>query len=281
MLFRSVQGLRLLGAHHPHRTVTAAGPPPALEGPFEVKRDKVEGIPRARIRLGRYAELTSPAVKDRIAKGGCSPLRLTEDGVVMPKPEAKFTSLVVEGKGAASTQADSYVFTASDDSDPASNGKVYALRLEEDRVCGQAVWVYPGDEVTVVADPAGSLRGGAATLEIAGETRTVPLEQVKSLWAGQYLLLWRPQTDQPVIGPGNSGTSVLWLRQRLAMARGQTLTEPASETFDAELAKQLRAFQEARGLRPDGIAGGQTLVLLSNLAPAPDTPSLGRPAGEP
>jgi len=120
-----------------------------------------------------------------------------------------------------------------------------------------------------------------ATLEIAGETRTVPLEQLKSLWAGQYLLLWRPQTDQPVIGPGNSGASVLWLRQRLALALGQALPEPASTTFDAELAKRLRAFQQARGLRPDGIAGGQTLVLLSNLAPAPDTPSLGRPAGEP
>lgn len=120
-----------------------------------------------------------------------------------------------------------------------------------------------------------------ATLEIAGETRTVSLEHVKPLWSGQYLLLWRPQTDQPVIGPGNSGSSVLWLRQRLAMARGQTLAEPASETFDAELAKQLRAFQEARGLRPDGIAGGQTLVLLSNLAPAPDTPSLRRPAVDP
>jgi general secretion pathway protein A len=125
-----------------------------------------------------------------------------------------------------------------------------------------------------------ALAADTATLDVAGETLTVPLEQLKPLWTGHYQMLWRPQTDQPVIGPGNAGEAVRWLRQRLALANGQPVPEPASETFDADLAKQLRAFQQARGLRPDGIAGGHTLVLLSNLAPMPGTPALGQPRRE-
>jgi general secretion pathway protein A len=95
------------------------------------------------------------------------------------------------------------------------------------------------------------------------------------------LLLWRPQTDQTVIGPGNTGESVRWLRRRLALAAGQPVPESPPETFDANLAKQLRAFQQGHGLSPDGIAGERTLVLLSNLAPTPGIPVLGRPSREP
>jgi general secretion pathway protein A len=125
-----------------------------------------------------------------------------------------------------------------------------------------------------------ALGADQATLEVAGQRVMVPIEQLKPLWTGHYQILWRPQTDQPVIGPGNAGEAVRWLRQRLALANGQPVPEPASETFDADLAKQLRAFQQARGLRPDGIAGGHTLVLLSNLAPMPGTPALGQPRRE-
>lgn len=126
-----------------------------------------------------------------------------------------------------------------------------------------------------------SLVGDEATLDVAGQTVAVPLARLAPLWTGQFLLLWRPQTDQTVIGPGNAGEAVRWLRQRLALAAGQPVPESPSQTFDASLARQLRAFQQERGLRPDGIAGGRTLVLLANLAPTPGTPLLGRLPGAP
>lgn len=126
-----------------------------------------------------------------------------------------------------------------------------------------------------------ALAGDQATLEVAGQAVTVPLAQLAPLWTGHYLLLWRPQVDQRVIGPGNTGEAVLWLRRRLALAAGQPAPEPLSATFDATLAEQLRAFQRERGLRPDGLAGERTLVLLSNLAPSPGTPVLGQPLQEP
>jgi general secretion pathway protein A len=126
-----------------------------------------------------------------------------------------------------------------------------------------------------------SLVGDMATLDIAGRPVTVPLAQLTSAWTGHYLLLWRPQVDQRVIGPGNTGEAVLWLRQRLAQATGQPAPEPLSESFDANLDRQLRAFQQEHGLRADGMAGERTLVLLNNLAPSPGTPVLRQPLREP
>ncbi len=123
-----------------------------------------------------------------------------------------------------------------------------------------------------------TLRGEDATLEIAGQAVTVPLAQLTPLWTGQYTLLWRPQIDLPLIGPGNTGEAVRWLRQRLALAAGQPAPEPLSATFDGLLGEQLRAFQRDNGLQPDGLAGGRTLVLLNNLTPTPDTPALDQPA---
>ncbi len=117
-----------------------------------------------------------------------------------------------------------------------------------------------------------------AMLEIAGQAVTVPLAQLAPLWSGRYLLLWRPQIDLPLIGPGHAGEAVRWLRRRLALAAGQPATEPLSATFDNALGEQLRAFQRDNGLQPDGLAGGRTLMLLNNLAPDSDTPTLGQPA---
>ena len=118
-----------------------------------------------------------------------------------------------------------------------------------------------------------------ATLDIAGQSVRASLAQLTPLWTGDYLLLWRPQIPQTLIGPGVSGEAVRWLRLRLALAAGQPAPEPLSETFDAALADQVRAFQRERGLRPDGLAGERTLILLNNLAPEPDTPVLHPPEG--
>ncbi len=122
-----------------------------------------------------------------------------------------------------------------------------------------------------------TLTKDTATLDIAGQNITMSLTELTMLWSGQYWLLWRPQTEEAIIGPGNTGPSVRWLRQRLALATGsQALPEKTPDAFDVSLARLLRTYQQAQGLRPDGVAGGRTLVLLNNLEPAADVPVLGR-----
>ena len=125
-----------------------------------------------------------------------------------------------------------------------------------------------------------ALTDEGATVEIAGKTFDVPLAQLTPLWTRDYLLLWRSPINQRVLGPGATGEEVRWLRQRLALATGQPLSEPLSEIFDAALTAQLRDFQRERGLQPDGLAGPRTLVLLNGLAPEPDTPALRAKMGE-
>jgi general secretion pathway protein A len=126
-----------------------------------------------------------------------------------------------------------------------------------------------------------ALADNEALLDIAGQLRRVSLAQLTPLWTGDYLLLWRPQIPHALIGPGASGEAVRWLRSRLALAAGQPPSESLSERFDAALAAQLRAFQRERGLRPDGLAGQRTLVLLNHLAPEPDAPTLRPPVENP
>lgn len=120
-----------------------------------------------------------------------------------------------------------------------------------------------------------------AILDLGGQSAIVPLSQLKALWNGPYLLLWELQTDQPIIGPGNNGEAVRWLRRRLATAAGRPVPEAPSERFDADLGDQVRAFQKEHGLVVDGMAGEQTLLLLNNLAPPPAVPRLSRPIREP
>jgi len=125
-----------------------------------------------------------------------------------------------------------------------------------------------------------SLTGETATLEVAGQVVEVPLPQLQSWWTGDYLMFWRSQTSLTFIGPGSTGESVVWLRQRLAMAEGQepTTEQDFSAVFDPALAEQVRNFQRAHALQADGVVGQRTMALLDNLTPAPGTPVLTAPA---
>jgi hypothetical protein len=214
-------GLALLGQRQPHRVVRSAAPPVALRIEPTVQVDKADGIPRGRIKLGPYGSLSAPEVKAKADKGGCSPLRLTEDGVAQPKPEAAFATLAQVGGGAAATQGGAYVFTASDSSNPSTNGRRYAVGLDPERLCGQSLWLYPGDETQVVVDPASltgaaalTLRGVAvvgapadkqivARLELDGRVALDTSVALEALAGGVAL---------PLAAPGPAGRVVLTLR---------------------------------------------------------------------
>jgi murein L,D-transpeptidase YcbB/YkuD len=71
------------------------------------------------------------------------------------------------------------------------------------------------------------------------------------------------------------GEPVIWLRQRLALAEGRSVTDQSlSRVFDAELQERVENFQRTNALQADGLVGQRTMPLLNNLAPEPDTPLL-------
>ncbi|MEM5504570.1 ExeA family protein [Shewanella frigidimarina] len=81
-------------------------------------------------------------------------------------------------------------------------------------------------------------------------------------FSGTFEILWQPDSILPrEIGQSSSLAQVQWLENSLALVnkrRARLLTQ-----FDSELEQQLMTFQRQHGLKPDGIAGNQTLVQLN------------------
>ena len=110
------------------------------------------------------------------------------------------------------------------------------------------------------------LSDGWATLAIGAETRRVSLETLGAEWAGQYVLLWRlPQGASETIRLGDRGPAVAWLARQLARAQGRTLDASKEMIFDDALARQVKQFQIAQGMTPDGAVGPQTLIRLAGV----------------
>jgi general secretion pathway protein A len=101
-----------------------------------------------------------------------------------------------------------------------------------------------------------------ATVIVAGVKQRVALAQIAPLWTGKYVLLWHaPPGFGNALVAGSRGSAVAWLRQGLARVHGASDDGPA--VFDNALVDQVKAFQLAEGMAPDGVAGAFTLIRLN------------------
>jgi hypothetical protein len=124
----------------------------------------------------------APFASDRLSKElkmrGCSPLRMLEDGVPLPSPNAGFKAVKEEGGGKYLHQGSEFLFSTPDNSDPRSNGRSYTVGLDASRDCRRQRWLYPGD--TLLFAPPGSqtarLRGPVRSLAIQATTTGDPTD---------------------------------------------------------------------------------------------------------
>lgn len=95
------------------------------------------------------------------------------------------------------------------------------------------------------------------------EHRVSPAE-LGARWQGDYTVLLRrsPGLEGP-LRIGSRGPGVSWLREQLAAASGVRATTRGAKHFDAGLQRQVRQFQRAEKLEPDGVAGVKTLIRLA------------------
>ncbi len=118
------------------------------------------------------------------------------------------------------------------------------------------------------------LKETTATIIVGSEVREVSLNDVESFWLGDYVLLWRPPHGyKDVIMPGEHNRVVPWLAKHLALFEGTTLETEKTFVYNDSLVRQVKRFQLAKGLIPDGIVGAQTLIHL-NTAIGNDVPTL-------
>jgi general secretion pathway protein A len=119
------------------------------------------------------------------------------------------------------------------------------------------------------------LAGDEARLLLGPTEERVPLADLITAWTGDFLLLWRPaELDTRTLTVGMRGTTVQVLRERLQRYFGRGAGAPGGESFDTDLERDVREFQQRRGLGVDGVAGVQTQVALDAAVAQPGTPLL-------
>jgi general secretion pathway protein A len=107
-----------------------------------------------------------------------------------------------------------------------------------------------------------SLNRQEAQLLVGGEVRRVALADLADAWAGQFILLWKaPASFGEQLAPGQRSPAITWLRQTLAVIDG--VADNGSDMYDNELARRVRAFQLAEGIRPDGYVGPVTAIRIN------------------
>jgi len=124
------------------------------------------------------------------------------------------------------------------------------------------------------------ITGQTAMIEVGGEARSVMLKEVEKRWLGDYTLLWRlPPDYRGDIRPGMKGRDIYWLDAQLATVQGRKPLTAETLAYDTQLVVQVKKFQLAEGMVPDGVIGPQTIIHLNNAAGGKD-PTLVRKQGE-
>jgi general secretion pathway protein A len=104
----------------------------------------------------------------------------------------------------------------------------------------------------------------SATFALGDATRTVPVGVFAAQWSGHYTLLWRkPPVTKKKLRPGDRGADVAWLSGQLARLHGKAAETAGSQVFDEAMMREVKQFQLAQGLVPDGAVGPQTMMYLS------------------
>ena len=109
-----------------------------------------------------------------------------------------------------------------------------------------------------------SLQGEGAILLIGNDKKAVDVKELSKMWSGEYLLLWQaPREYKKELKPGESGPLVAWIDRQLAQIQRRPVRAEQKLLYDAELVRQVKEFQRAAGLKPDGVVGPWTIMGLS------------------
>ncbi len=115
---------------------------------------------------------------------------------------------------------------------------------------------------------------GNVTLLIDGHQFLSPESELDKLWDGQFLLLWRlPPGKEATLKNGMQGESIRWLVSQLGQLSNKPLPYSLSK-FNLTLKARVIEFQKTNKLKPDGIAGPDTLIKIVAQSNQEETPDL-------
>ena len=112
-----------------------------------------------------------------------------------------------------------------------------------------------------------ALHDEMATCVIGNDTKAVDVSALAQRWPGNFVVLWRlPSGYTRSLKPGNNGPLVAWLDRQLAAVQGRSVRVGSVQVYGRELVKQVKEFQAAVGLMPDGLVGPLTVLFLGGTA---------------
>ena len=107
------------------------------------------------------------------------------------------------------------------------------------------------------------LSAQGAVLAVGDRQWRMPAALLAARWRGEVTTFWRMPTGYvQVLAPGASGPAVASLAAGLALLAGRPAM-PTGDRYDAALLQQVAAFQLTQGLKPDGLAGPTTFMMLN------------------
>jgi len=111
-----------------------------------------------------------------------------------------------------------------------------------------------------------AITGEDAALTEGSVQRSIPVKDVETRWAGDYTLLWKPPSDyRQSIRTGYNGPVVQWLDKQLSMIHDRALSGEGNFQYTDGLTAEIKKFQVAEGLEPDGIVGARTIIHINTL----------------
>ena len=139
--------IRLIGGMHTEgiKPVYPEEPPP-LFTPEKIRRGNRMS---ALYKVPTFSYISDKATKNRTPFGNsCSPIRIAENDRIISSPHHTCVDVNARGRGRMCHQEDNIYFSASDNTYPGSNERTYELRLDTDRQCLRAWWLYPQDRLS-------------------------------------------------------------------------------------------------------------------------------------
>ncbi|AHI27784.1 ExeA family protein [Marinobacter similis] len=111
-----------------------------------------------------------------------------------------------------------------------------------------------------------SLDGGVATIVTPEGSREITFTSIEQYWFGEFRILWRRPDFLDVPADSGSREEQLWIGARM-MELADKHSESGVETGRINrmpTEKQIRWYQDLKGLTVDGIAGAMTIIQINN-----------------
>jgi general secretion pathway protein A len=120
------------------------------------------------------------------------------------------------------------------------------------------------------------LTASEATLRFGDRVVTALLADIEPFWDGAFVMLWRPPPGTLPLRRGAEGPAPDWPRTRTARVEDPEapIPIPRGRPNADGLEPRVGAFQQARSLEADGVAGREAAVLLRRAEWAPHVPRM-------